>query len=401
MLVWIVNPFDNLPMEGFRPQRYWLMARAFVAAGHKVVYWTSDFSHATKQLRTSDALAQPRVRGGSGDGAIALKLVPTPPYSRNVSLARIRSHRRLARNWLAMAAAEERRPDLVVASLPPILLPVFARRFADSIGAKFVLDVQDDWPGTFYRLLPRALRFLGPVVFGAARHRVRRLLAGADLVTGCCEHYRRLAESAGAKNYYRAYLGIELASAAPMRPRCASAALALVYVGNLGRTYDLASVIAAIERIPDATLDIAGAGEGEALARKASSPRVRFHGYCSQERLSGLLAGADIGVVPMSPASCVGIPNKMADYSRAGLAIVSSLGGESGRLLARYHAGEEYAPGDIDSLVAAIGRIAADLDGYKAGSARMAQAEFDCARIYRDYIRRMEDVVAVRSPRCI
>ena len=51
MTVWIQNPFDNLPQEGFRKQRYWLMAEAFVRAGHDVVYWTSDFSHATKAPR--------------------------------------------------------------------------------------------------------------------------------------------------------------------------------------------------------------------------------------------------------------------------------------------------------------------------------------------------------------
>ena len=49
MTVWIVNPFDNLPLEGFRPQRYWLMAEAFVEAGHNVVFWSSDFNHSTKQ----------------------------------------------------------------------------------------------------------------------------------------------------------------------------------------------------------------------------------------------------------------------------------------------------------------------------------------------------------------
>ena len=51
MRVWIENPFDNLPSEGFRPQRFWLMARAFAAAGHDVTLWTSDFNHTTKKAR--------------------------------------------------------------------------------------------------------------------------------------------------------------------------------------------------------------------------------------------------------------------------------------------------------------------------------------------------------------
>ena len=51
MTVWIQNQFDNLPMEGYRKQRFWLMAEAFAAAGHRVAYWTSDFSHAKKSFR--------------------------------------------------------------------------------------------------------------------------------------------------------------------------------------------------------------------------------------------------------------------------------------------------------------------------------------------------------------
>ena len=51
MTVWIQNPFDNLPSEGYRKQRYWMMCEAFVRAGHQVVFWTSDFSHAKKVQR--------------------------------------------------------------------------------------------------------------------------------------------------------------------------------------------------------------------------------------------------------------------------------------------------------------------------------------------------------------
>ncbi|MBR1921951.1 MAG: glycosyltransferase WbuB, partial [Kiritimatiellae bacterium] len=87
MRVWIENPFDGLPVEGHRPQRYWLMAEAFARAGHAVTLWTSDFSHATKL---------PRRLTQAGPDAFALRLVATRPYARNVSLARIRSHRAYA-----------------------------------------------------------------------------------------------------------------------------------------------------------------------------------------------------------------------------------------------------------------------------------------------------------------
>ena len=78
MTVWIVNPFDNLPPEGYRPQRYWLMSRAFAEAGHQVTYWTSDFSHAHKAPRQ---LEQPVATGG-----FRLVLAPTKPYRANICL---------------------------------------------------------------------------------------------------------------------------------------------------------------------------------------------------------------------------------------------------------------------------------------------------------------------------
>ena len=145
MKVWLINPFDNIPMEGYRPQRYWLMGRAFRRAGHEVVYWTSDFSHATKRKRELVA---------SADDDIAVEMLETQPYPRNVCLSRIRSHRRLAREWTRRAEAEEDKPDVIIASMPPLGLCDAARKFAVRCGALFIADVQDAWPETFERILP-------------------------------------------------------------------------------------------------------------------------------------------------------------------------------------------------------------------------------------------------------
>ena len=90
MEVWIANPFDNLPPEGCRPQRYWLMARAFARAGHSVTLWTSDFSHARKAPRK---LAPGAAWGGDG---FRLVMVPTPQYPRNICTEECSNHRTIA-----------------------------------------------------------------------------------------------------------------------------------------------------------------------------------------------------------------------------------------------------------------------------------------------------------------
>ena len=403
MHVWIENPFDNLPAEGFRAQRFWLMARAFVRAGHTVTLWTCHFNHTTKQNRRlvtrpvleTDPANPARKLPEFVEEGIRVVLISAPPYARNVSLARIHSHRCYAKRWEAYArlrADALGHPDLIVVSTPPLATGDVAIRLARHWGAKLVVDIMDDWPGTFYRLLPRGLRGLGRLLFASAHRAAHRLYAAADLVTGCSDRYGELARAAGARDFFRAYHGIEMESVSS--PVCATRAstgdgLSLLYLGNLGRTYDLTTVLAAVERLPNVTLDIAGAGAQEALVRSVSSPKVRFHGYCDAGKMSGLLAQADVGLVPMAPESCVGIPYKLADYARAGLAIASSLGGESGELLARYGAGEAYQGGDPDSLVAAIERLRVRLDEAKATSCRMAETEFDAQRIYADYVARV------------
>ena len=137
MTIWIANPFDNLPPEGARPQRYWLMARAFARAGHRVTLWSSDFSHARKAPRAlaSDARWE-------GDG-FRLVLVPTPSYPRNVCLRRILSHRAFARNLRNLAELEPQRPDLVIASLPPLASAAALAAFCRARGIAFVVDVMD------------------------------------------------------------------------------------------------------------------------------------------------------------------------------------------------------------------------------------------------------------------
>jgi len=396
MRVWIENPFDDLPGDGFRPGRYTLMADAFRAAGHTVTWFTSDFAHTTKRRRTTD---DPPIR-----------LVPTRPYARNVSFARIRSHRAYARDWERLAletAASEGAPDLIIVSVPPLATGDVALRLARRFGATLVADAQDLWPETFVRLLPRPLRVLAPLLCAPFARTARRLYRGADLVTGVCDRYRETVLAAGAHDYRRFYLGIRPPLLATRtKPTLHSSTstldfdssssfvLRLAYAGGLGPTYDLTTALRALAGLPDATLDIAGDGpERAALERTARelgvADRVTFHGRLPAAALAPLLASCDAGLVPMAADSFVGIPNKAADYAAAGLVVLSSLGGECDELLARHGALAAYRAGDAESLAVALATLKAnppmpDFAGL--------MDELDADRIYADYVRAAEQL---------
>ena len=373
MTVWIANPFDNLPPEGARPQRYWLMARAFARAGHRVTLWSSDFSHARKTPRALTDGAR-----WEGDG-FRLVLVPTPPYPRNVCLRRILSHRAFARNLRKLAELEPQRPDLVIASLPPLASAAALADFCRARGISFVVDVMDAWPENFARVVPRWT--LAPL-----RARAARIYLSAQGVSAVAARYLDLAKSYGAQcPTHLAYHGIELASP-PVHAE--GRTFRLVYAGTMGKSYDLETAIDAVREMPDVELELAGAGPKEAALRVRAQgcARIRFHGYLGDEELRALLARADAGLVPMFDDSCVGVPYKLADYAAAGVPVVNTLHGETERLLAEHGAGVTCAARDVHALCTAVTDLRArDAAALRAGALALARL-FDAEAVYSGYV---------------
>ena len=387
MTVWIINPFDNLPQEGYRPQRYWLMSRAFAQAGHDVVYWTSDFSHAHKRQRKC---SNGKMGPWEGEG-FRLVLVPTPGYRRNICLKRIWSHRVFAKRWRTLAELEAKKPDVVIASLPPLASGAQALEFCRKHGAKFVADIQDAWPETFYRVLPKFL-------FAPLRRVAREIYRGADAVSGVAQRYLDLASSYGSTAPRRLVpLGIDQSANRPIDQSTNRTILRLLYAGNMGASYDLATVVTGVKEMEGVTLDLAGTGPKEPMLRALAEgcDRIRFHGYLDEKGLRDFLAQGDVALVPMFDASCVGVPGKMGDYTAAGLPVLNSLAGETESLLAEYGAGFTYKAGDVGAFRAAVDKARSlDDEGWsrlRAGAAKLAH-RFDASVIFPAYVSWVESV---------
>jgi glycosyltransferase involved in cell wall biosynthesis len=126
--IWIVNPFDQLPNESDVQLRYWALCRTFAEQGHEVIWWSSDFSHLTKSKRS----ACPDIDG------FAVRLIETPPYTKNISLARLKNHKAFADGFYRDAMAglksgELKAPDRIVVSLPPLGVAEQAFRIRDAL----------------------------------------------------------------------------------------------------------------------------------------------------------------------------------------------------------------------------------------------------------------------------
>src|SRR5678815_1489904 len=85
LTIWILQTGEPLHLDAGdpRPMRAMNLANALVDAGHKVVVWSSAFSHQDRRHRSHD------VERTVISQNLEYRLVPSPGYARNVSAARL------------------------------------------------------------------------------------------------------------------------------------------------------------------------------------------------------------------------------------------------------------------------------------------------------------------------
>ncbi len=335
------------------------------------------------------------------------------------------------------------------------------RRLCKRLRCKGVIDVMDLWPETFERVVPAWM--LWPL-----RWMAKRVYQGADGISAVGDSYlaviREKYQSAvavgsreardkrkeertprqgetlcqgkahpGEKPMYRCYHGVEMegevlkfesSKVLKLGENTATAHcplplptenLKLVYVGNMGKGYDLETLVRAVSEMMDEGyaigLDLAGRGEQEPFLKtlaEAKKNAICFHGMVSGEQLYALLRQADLGVVPMFPNTNVAVPYKLADYAVCGLPMVNSLLGETSALLKQYACGWQYEAGSLASLKQALKEVyelrqreAAAFEARGLNARRLAEECFDSERIYPGFVRWLEALGEGRSSKVL
>lgn len=415
--IWIVNPLDDIPGEHLPPQRAWSLARLLASRGHDVIWWTATWSHRRKAIRSAPL-------GVKEDEGFAVRLVATRPYDRDMSLARFASHRDFGRTFErlaneSIAAGQLERPDIILASVPPLDGAEAAARLAARLDAEFVVDLANVWPDSLEPYIPGPVT-LRPLtrwlLLGGMDRRREAVLASADAIAAssqACIDASPDAARADVPKHVAALGGYpqqfppppriidHVPPAAGMPPlhedTAAAQPLACVHAGQLGADEDLDTLIVAARQVSaagiQATIHIAGKGQHEAALRNAAaamkgSCRIVVYGLLERPAYVDLLARCDVGLVLTKPESVRAIPAEAFDYAAAGLALVNGLPGELGHHMNEAGAGLVYTSGDPSSLTRAIRTLAEDrsrLATARQAARHLAETVFDREKIVAAY----------------
>jgi glycosyltransferase involved in cell wall biosynthesis len=413
MKVWLVNPHDAIPGEGWGYKHAMFLAEKLASQGHDVTLWTVNFAHATKQLRS------PGWKELSGGERIKILLVPVKAYRRHIGVARIQSLLDFARGvW--QRSATQSKPDVIIMTVPTPFSDWVCARLARRYGAKLILDFRDLWPEIFALAFPRPLRRFAFIPLSPLYALRKYAFDRADALVGVCETYLGLARRISprlAKVPTRIIYstGVDLVAfrrmmASPEHdaelPPKAATDVWVVYAGTIGSAYDIAALVEAarlLGRDPRAAhvkILVAGAGPllslvTDAIEREKLTNLV-YLGTLTMPKLCRVYAKSDIGLSIYAPGSTVAIPAKAFDYYAAGLPIVNSLDSEFGRTITDQRIGENYRSGDGASLAAALLKLASPEAAARRADIRARleaiAPEFDRDRQYDKMIEVLDEL---------
>jgi len=286
---------------------------------------TSDFLHQKKEKRVvSSELSRLKYK---------VTLINEPAYKKNVSIKRFYSHYKMARN-LKKYLKTRKVPDLIYCAVPSLDIALVAARYAKKNRVKFIIDIQDLWPEAFKMILNI------PILFYPMKKIADYIYKTADEIIAVSETYKDRALRVNNKPIEgkTVYLGIDLKRFDTYfnqhqfhnKP---SNEIWLCYVGTLGHSYDLTTVIDALEIIMcDKGIDnirFIVMGDGPLKSKfedysKSKQISILFTGRLPYDEMVGILGVCDIAVNPITRGAAGSIINKHADYAAAGLPVLNT-----------------------------------------------------------------------------
>jgi glycosyltransferase involved in cell wall biosynthesis len=253
------------------------------------------------------------------------------------------------------------RPDVVVATTPPLFTGLAGLAIARSLRAPLVLDVRDLWPAA-----ATSLQQISPgLSTRAAESLEQRLYRAAAAVVAVtrpfCEHIDAIRNTPPATRLIpNGTLDLFFEQDGRDRLGIPADRFLVTFAGTLGIAQALPAALEAAALAPEVAFSFVGEGPIKPLlleqVREERLANVQFHPQVPLEAVRPILAGSDALLVTLSghPTFRQFIPSKLVDFMAVGRPVVLAAAGESADLVDVAGAGLVVAPEEPEALAAAV-----------------------------------------------
>ncbi len=376
------------PEPGGGPARFLEMAGVWREQGHEVRViaglpnWPSGKIHEAYRRRLA---LRERYQG------VSVVRVPVIPARNEGAMRRLVNHGSFAFTASLAGMVQRFKPEVVVATSPPLFAPLAGLAAARRHRVPLVLDIRDLWPDSIWALSTRLQS--APTKRGL-EWLERFLYRSADAVATISLGLAESISERGAKKVATIPNGVDLQRFAPNPPDAEARDLigwrpdgfTVLYGGTIGLAHGLETAIEAAERLAEEGVRFVFAGDGadrKRLTQLADQKRLSNVAFLSLQPRGGMPAiygASDACLVSLRPAPLFAsaLPSKIFEIMGCGRPIVAAVEGEAADVITRSGAGMVAQPGSVESMVAAVRACrASDLATMGASGRRFAEANYD------------------------
>lgn len=386
------------------------LSDALIAAGHKVVLWSSAFYHQEKRHRCR---LKDRV---TVSPHLEIRLIPSPGYRQHVGFGRLLDHAILARNLSNLLADESDPPDVAFVGYPPIETAAVMTRWLNTRGVPTILDVKDKWPDIFLEVLPRPFRGLGRLVLAPYFYFALRAFRDATALSAMANGFLQWAANFAGREVSQLDRVVPLTaskgkvSATEFEKASvwwdqqgvkADGTQRIIFVGSHSPAFDIDPVCeAAIEMERSGTncqFVICGDGTDSLTWRRKMGglSNVIFPGWIEREKVEVLAMRSSATLAPYhnSKDFVMSIPNKVIDSLALGLPVLSPLSGEVESLISDSEIGMSYGRSTGKSLSQCIEDLMNTpglRDRLSVNALHLFETRFSFDRVYGRLVEHLE-----------
>ena len=405
-LIWLVNPYGNIPGECWSEYRFSMIARCLSDAGYHVRWFVANFEHRSKTWRKINEV------GINIQPGYDISIIESSEYKSHVSIKRILFERTFANNVLNSFVLKNEKPDLIIFGEPALFVADIYKQIAMKSKSHYIVDILDLWPEIFVTLLPPIFTRLEKFIllpFYLIRSWFFKDSIGftavapdyLDIIGKRSDKVKKELVYIGISNKILNEINIESDSLLLKKKQND---VWLVYAGTLGRKYDIECIIKLADRINSKGLNdvkIVVAGDGEMKQKlieyidQNNDGNLLYIGKLSLQQLAQLYEMCDIAISSYVKRSPVSMPLKAFDYFFLFLPLINSLDREVSRLVQSEEVGIQYEAGNIDSMWSAFLRLYEnkDLRINMSKNSKELGKRFTFERQYIKYVNFVNDLL--------
>lgn len=317
-------------------ERIELLKEAYEQRGYETIVILTDFIHASKKYVTVKK-----------NGFVYIK---TKPYVKNISLQRLHSHYRFAKE--AFKKVKEYEVDLLHVLIPANTLAREANKYKKSHpDVKLYMDFVDLWPET----MP-IKRFKNAFPFEAWRNFRDKNLENTDAVYCECDLFKEVLGVTDSQHYKTLYWA-KKDEALESYPNLPENHINLCYLGSINNIINMDLIVEICKKIgmyKSMTLHIIGIGEKKKeflQLLKDNGVDIQDYGAIyDDEKKQRIFDQCHFGLNIMKSTVCVGLTMKSLDYFKAQLPILNNIKGDTTRFVNEYRVGFNVGEEFVDEI---------------------------------------------------